>query len=135
MPPRRRSEVWNHFLEVEEGKRAKCVYCSQIISIACGSLGNLQRHIKVKHSTVRTSRNEPYPQQLVSSGASDEITDNSTEMPPPEKPSSSGNATQASMSDYIRVKKPVTVHKSKIIDEQLMKLVVKGPSFQYGGGA
>ena len=50
--PKRKSEVWEHFDETEKGKRAKCAYCAQFISIAGGSLSNLARHIKKKHPTL-----------------------------------------------------------------------------------
>lgn len=55
MAPRKRSDMWNHFSEVENNK-AKCGYCSKILSIAGGSFGNLNRHIKTVHPAVLISR-------------------------------------------------------------------------------
>nr|CAD7413235.1 unnamed protein product [Timema poppensis] len=49
--PRRKSQLWNHFTKIGD-KQAQCDYCSKVISVSCGSMGNLMRHIRVKHSTV-----------------------------------------------------------------------------------
>lgn len=54
MAPRKRSDMWNHFTELENSQ-AKCVYCSKILSIAGGSFGNLSRHIKSVHSAILIS--------------------------------------------------------------------------------
>nr|CAD7610387.1 unnamed protein product [Timema genevievae] len=56
--PRRKSQLWNHFTKIGD-KQARCDYCSKIISVSCGSMGNLMRHIKVKHSTVSIFINVP----------------------------------------------------------------------------
>ncbi|CAH1957175.1 unnamed protein product [Acanthoscelides obtectus] len=53
MERRNRSAIWNHF-DKSENLKAKCKYCSQNISIASGSLGNLSRHMKAKHPTLKT---------------------------------------------------------------------------------
>lgn len=55
MAPRKRSDMWNHFSELDNSK-AKCGYCSKILSIAGGSFGNLQRHIKTVHPAVLISK-------------------------------------------------------------------------------
>lgn len=52
---RKLSVLWNHFVEDETGKRAKCNYCLQYISISSGSVGNLGRHIKNKHPAIIVS--------------------------------------------------------------------------------
>lgn len=51
------SEVWNHFTEIEYQK-AKCGYCSIILSTAGGSLSNLKRHMKSKHYTIPLNTNQ-----------------------------------------------------------------------------
>lgn len=48
---RNRSVIWDHF-EKNPNHTAKCNYCSQNISVANGSLGNLSRHLRTKHPTV-----------------------------------------------------------------------------------
>lgn len=55
MAPRRKSDMWNHFTELENSK-AKCGYCNKILSIAGGSFGNLSRHIKTVHPAVLVSK-------------------------------------------------------------------------------
>lgn len=49
---RKRSYVWNHF--VEHGpKKAKCSYCSSELSVSGGNAGNLNRHLRTKHPTIK----------------------------------------------------------------------------------
>jgi len=55
MAPRKRSETWNHFSELENSK-AKCGYCSKILSTAGGSFGNLNLHLKTVHPAVLFSK-------------------------------------------------------------------------------
>lgn len=55
MAPRKRSETWNHFSELDNSK-AKCGYCSKILSTAGGSFGNLNRHLKTVHPAVLFSK-------------------------------------------------------------------------------
>lgn len=55
MAPRRRSTVWNHYQEMKD-KKAKCSYCSKVLSIAARSFGNLSRHLKTMHPTVFLSK-------------------------------------------------------------------------------
>lgn len=61
MAPRKRSTMWNHFRELENDK-AKCGYCSKILSIAAGSFGNLSRHLKTVHPAVILS--DPKPSEV-----------------------------------------------------------------------
>lgn len=55
MAPRKRSDMWNHFTELENSK-AKCGYCSNSYSVAGGSFGNLRRHLKTVHPAVIISK-------------------------------------------------------------------------------
>lgn len=53
MPPqKKKSDIWNHFSEANDNKRAKCTYCFQYISFSGGALSNLNRHFKRKHPSV-----------------------------------------------------------------------------------
>ena len=49
---RKRSAVWNHF-EQTSADKAKCKHCKKTYSHKGGSTGNLKRHIKDAHVTVR----------------------------------------------------------------------------------
>ncbi len=51
------SEVWNHFTQ-SEYQKAKCDYCSSILSTSGGSMNNLWRHLKTVHSTIPLNRNQ-----------------------------------------------------------------------------
>lgn len=56
---RKRSAVWNHF--VENGpKKAKCS-CSSELSVSGGNVGNLNRHLKTKHPTVKLVEERQQP--------------------------------------------------------------------------
>jgi len=54
------SEIWNHFTESAHQK-AKCGYCSVILSTSGGSLNNLKRHLKLKHCTIPFNSSERRP--------------------------------------------------------------------------
>lgn len=49
---RKRSPLWNHFSQVADNK-AKCVYCAQTLNIPNKSIGNMSRHMKLKHPTIQ----------------------------------------------------------------------------------
>lgn len=48
MESKKRSEVWSYFEQIPNS-RAKCNFCSQILSYKGGSTYNLNRHLKTKH--------------------------------------------------------------------------------------
>ncbi|XP_036319295.1 uncharacterized protein LOC118733822 isoform X1 [Rhagoletis pomonella] len=50
--PAKRSLIWSHF-ENSGSKRAMCKHCSKQISFNGGSIGNLSRHMKLRHSIIR----------------------------------------------------------------------------------
>ncbi|KAJ0169828.1 hypothetical protein K1T71_014434 [Dendrolimus kikuchii] len=53
MPPtRKRSPLWNHFSQLADNK-AKCGYCAQILSIPNKSIGNMSRHMRLKHPSIQ----------------------------------------------------------------------------------
>ena len=51
-PIKKRSAIWNHFSEIDNNK-AKCGYCGQVMAIPNKSVGNLNRHMKLKHPTIK----------------------------------------------------------------------------------
>ncbi|CAG9840968.1 unnamed protein product [Diabrotica balteata] len=52
----KRSDIWFHIEILNEKCNAKCLYCKQILSTKNGLMGNLNRHMKTKHSTTSISR-------------------------------------------------------------------------------
>lgn len=140
MSSRKRSEVWNHFSEIDHNK-AKCGYCSQIISAKGGSTGNLTRHMRLKHvgiaiyqardctrsrsparennqsgpSTSHSDNNQPGP------GTSHSTDEQNTNIPT----SSKMQKKQSAINEYLTSTKPVSINKSKQFDEQLVKMIVK----------
>lgn len=48
----KRSIIWTHFKEDANESKAKCNYCSLLLSTKSGSLGNLNRHMKNRHPTI-----------------------------------------------------------------------------------
>ncbi|CAI6353411.1 unnamed protein product [Macrosiphum euphorbiae] len=118
MAPRKRSDIWNHFTELEDSK-AKCGYCSNKYSVAGGYFGNLRRHLKTVHPAVIISK------AIVTSDESP-----ADDGPPVETlivPGTSGvkpsqpTQTQSSIMHFMQNKKPMTVSRSKQIDEQVTK--------------
>lgn len=49
MFPKKTSAAWQHFVEVDSGKNAKCNHCGKTVVITNGSTGNMFRHIKLRH--------------------------------------------------------------------------------------
>lgn len=148
---RKRSLIWNHFSLTKDSKKAKCLYCFQQISVACGSVGNLTRHIKSKHPTLSIDRSESVvtcePVVSLESYEDDpsslpdththflNLSSTSVALPPvyptqsqpsplsdrPKQPQQ-----QQKIISYYTSKKPVSVRRSKELDEQLLKFVVMG---------
>lgn len=54
------SPLWFHFEEIEP-KKARCVYCLNILAISSSSIGTLRRHLKAKHPTVNVNRHDALP--------------------------------------------------------------------------
>jgi len=130
---RKRSVIWNHFSIISD-TTAKCSYCMQIIKYTGGSTGNLTRHLKTKHVTIQLTRNiinniEPSVNQIEAS------VDNPNEIVRPVDTNSmpstslslcnapSTSSRQANLSNYLT--KPLSISKSKAIDQQLTKFIVK----------
>lgn len=53
---KKRSDIWLHFEITTDKDKAKCNYCQQILTVKCGSMGNLHRHMKNKHPTIAVKR-------------------------------------------------------------------------------
>lgn len=122
------SAIWLHFTK-DGDRRAKCNYCKTSISIASGSNGNLNRHMKTKHpfTPLNLERQQPTPILPVLETIFD-LDDN-------EMPSTSSQARptlqpqpipqpQQSISQYIR--RPPPIRKVEIIDKQVLKMIAKG---------
>ncbi|CAH1098482.1 unnamed protein product [Psylliodes chrysocephalus] len=132
MPPRRKySAVWAHFSENENKKLAKCNYCHQPISIASGSVGNLNRHLKSKHPTilVQSERLE----NLLELNEVQQMNNETVEVKNnPQVQSSSSSQTcvlrvtsnQPTITHFIR--KPPPARKTEQIDRQMLKMIAKG---------
>ncbi|CAG5015362.1 unnamed protein product [Parnassius apollo] len=136
MPPtRKRSALWNHFSELTDNK-AKCGYCAQTLSIPNKSIGNLSRHMRLKHPTIQIqlSRQQNTIQQQSSTSILDPVPSMSsfTSLSQNELPATShislpltshGPPKQSTMTEFIH--KPVPVKKINEIDKQIIKIIVK----------
>ncbi|XP_015376740.1 PREDICTED: zinc finger BED domain-containing protein 4-like [Diuraphis noxia] len=127
MAPRKRSDMWNHFTEVENSK-AKCGYCGNTYSVSGGSFGNLSRHLKTVHPTVILSK------AVVTSDES-RVDDPADHGSPVETLIVRGTSSvksnqptriQSIIMHFMQNKKPMAVSRSKQIDEQVTKMIVKG---------
>lgn len=133
---RKRSAIWNHFT-IKSHIIAKCSYCGHDVSYSGGSTSNLMRHLKTKHVTVPLTR--PLVNQI-DSLENDENIDDPTEMPASTSasvsigssrivseaavgPSRSILPRQSAITQYIS--KPISLSKSKAIDLQITKFIVK----------
>lgn len=143
MPPiKKRSSLWNHFTELNDNK-AKCCYCSQTLSIPNKSIGNLSRHMRLKHPTIQIQleRQSTFPMPNVPSvplsvdkdevddvlgnNVNEDVSERLKRIPPVGGSTLSSNkhAHQSSISDFAY--KPVPLKKCTQIDRQILKLVVK----------
>lgn len=147
----KRSDIWFHFKEISGKDSAKCLYCGQILSTKNGSMGNLSRHMKLKHVTTPIRRTgetvvchtEPVelPQlkndsesantncglNISSAGPSfnqDEVTEKKNVLFP--SPPKRKIEIQSNIKHFAISKKPLSVAKNKEIDKQLLQWIVKG---------
>lgn len=136
MPPPKTSEVWNHFTCLD--KKATCRYCT--LSLVCNprnGTGNLVRHLKRKHSNIavyRESREtnaiQNIPLEVLPSTSAEVQPENeirqetSAKSPTPalrQPPRLRPNL----ITSYTFDKRPLSSSKSKQIDNQLLKMIVK----------
>lgn len=145
---RKKSTIWNHFSVINKDK-AKCEYCLKTLSYGGGGTGNLTRHMKKIHGSISIETpihntnprpgtsvqtcNDPntvettpienveiiLPYQTGSSVIS------SASVPSAPVPSQS-QPVQSQIDTYARSTRPLPVSKSKQLDEQLTKFIVKG---------
>ncbi|XP_063775419.1 E3 SUMO-protein ligase ZBED1-like [Pseudophryne corroboree] len=142
---RKRSQIWNNFKLTGNEKKARCSYCSSDISITCGSLSNLSRHLKSKHPTISTTRSETQQPPINTAShhtrCEDDVQDNTPE--PSQGTIATVNSTevatgfsstvktvqtkqQATLGSYFSSNRPVSVKRSKELDEQLLTFIIKG---------
>ncbi|XP_026747001.1 zinc finger BED domain-containing protein 1-like [Trichoplusia ni] len=129
---RKRSAVWNHFEEVEP-KKAKCLYCANILSVPAGNCGNLGRHLKNKHPTVPlvtdrqpTQQTPEAPQETLAPTTST-ATESATSNAPAPGPSSVGLPPhQPSIRDYAHSTKSMPPRRAELLDEQLVRVIANG---------
>lgn len=142
---KKKSQIWKHFAIINKDK-AKCEYCLKIISYSGGGTGNLNRHLKKVHPTVsietllptrtiltnaevgsivpptsQDSGSEAGPtvpstsQEIVSTSATTLIQHQTT-----------GPAVQLSIEHFTKSTRPLPINKTKQLDEQVVKFIVKG---------
>lgn len=128
---RKRSAVWNHF-SVESLTIAKCSYCKEGVSYSGGSTSNLMRHLKTKHVTVPLKRpllvnddniDDPSDPDVPASTSASVSTGSSRVVSEAAGPSASNLPKQSAITQYIS--KPISLTKSKAIDLQITKFIVK----------
>ncbi|CAG4971714.1 unnamed protein product [Parnassius apollo] len=71
---RKFSPLWNHF-DSTEPKKAKCNYCSKILTLSSSSIGTLSRRMKKVHPTVNIA-----PKRLESIDESEENSKQNVQM-------------------------------------------------------
>ncbi|KAL7723209.1 hypothetical protein ACLKA6_015882 [Drosophila palustris] len=122
---RKRSNIGIYFIESEDGKTGKCIYCKAGLSIAGGSQGNFARLLKLKHPTVNLSLDR---QETVPSTADRQDTVPSTADKPPAVESEQSTfvsvAGQQMITNFIR--RPPTGRKIDQLDRHVLKIIAKG---------
>lgn len=132
MASRKRSFIWTSFIGSTDGKSAKCNICSQIVKLGKGgSTGNLYRHLKTKHPMENIERLNPDRPQTIHPEHS-QVLPTSVNIVAIESPSPSFTSrpnsifpskSQPSISSF--VSKPMSLSRSKVLDEQLVRMVTK----------
>lgn len=139
---RKTSVIWDYFTVIESDK-AKCGFCKTVLKFNQSSTTNLLRHIKSKHPTTDLSKRSR-PNFYVEENNSDDpssnygnlsastssntgivstSTSNRDRSPLLHQPSSSSRPHQYQISNYFS--KPVTASKRQLIDQQVIKMIVK----------
>lgn len=132
---RKRSPLWNHF-ESDGSKKAKCCYCSQVLSIPNQNIGNLGRHMRTKHPTVPLviERQTPivFHPAATASNADNSTGAAATALPINIVPPAAAAAgtqllrmkdSQPSMREF--TVKPLAPRRAEIIDRQLITMIAK----------
>lgn len=125
---RKRSVIWNHFT-VKSDIIAKCSYCGHEISYYGRSTSNLLRHLKTKHVAVPLSRpstieeNVDDPSNISSTSATlSTVFESAGPLTSSSNPSTN-SFRQSSITQFIS--KPISLSKSKAIDLQITKFILK----------
>lgn len=133
---RKRSAIWNHFTVLSD-IIAKCSYCGHKLSYCGGSTSNLLRHLKTKHVGVPLSRtltiedNVDDPSNtlatctFVSSASLNTVSEAIDQSISSLNPSTSSSITSRQSSITQFISKPISLSKSKTIDLQITKFIVK----------
>jgi len=130
---RKRSAVWNHFT-VESLTIAKCSYCDRDdgrVSYSGGSTSNLMRHLKTKHVGVPIKKTRVVNDEDIDDPSDVPASTSASASPGTCRivseaagPSSTSNLPkQMAITQYIS--KPISLTKSKAIDLQITKFIVK----------
>lgn len=150
----RRSVIWYHFEILKDKCNAKCLYCKQVLSTKNGSMGNLNRHMKTKHPTISIARKEvieittaapentnskgTYLENMVETeakftsnnlpGTSAATTNLSNEIGSFLVPTkiTKQTKTQSDITSFAYSKKPLSIIRSREIDQQILRWIVKG---------
>ncbi|CAG5026309.1 unnamed protein product [Parnassius apollo] len=121
---RKRSAVWNHFME-NGPKKARCSYCSNELSVSGGNVGNLNRHLRTKHPTIKLVE-ERQQQQLNGSAGPEPHIRPVASIETQDLPRATSSSSQPSIQNYTQSTKPLPSRRAEQIDEQLVKMIAKG---------
>nr|CAI5869431.1 unnamed protein product [Callosobruchus analis] len=123
----KRSDIWLHF-ELKEGEKAKCLYCRQVLSVKNGSMGNLNRHMKMKHPATPIKRsgcqleagenvskpsNGSYNANIASKPAADFVDTDVVAGPSGTKSAFPTERKQTDISNFVYPRKPLSVQEPK----------------------
>ncbi len=150
----KRSAVWYHFEEIQPGLKAKCKICKATYSTKNNSVGNIRRHLRLKHPTIRLAGDdnefemdtdepaelpEHTPDPIPSSSRENRSSSNSTNVESPVVTSNrttvdvsqntmpqSTRTTSTKITSFFRTKKPVSVSLAKSLNTQLIRFITRG---------
>ncbi|XP_063222172.1 E3 SUMO-protein ligase ZBED1-like [Bacillus rossius redtenbacheri] len=146
MAPRNQktSQIWDYFSEVNNSDgKAKCNFCSKVISYKGGSTFNLTRHVRTIHPTISLSLKRQLPADIsrfeedkpndpepsVSSRPAEETSNTQRNTVPSSEAQSvetvlhTGRKSVSTISSYFH--KPLSNRKNRDIDNSLTELIVK----------
>lgn len=154
LPSRKRSLIWLHFSEIEQGKRARCNICRSCYNFTNNSISNLTRHLKLKHPTISVRSNElndninlsesyeieqlksetniPISnndlRQVSSNSSSVLLTSSQLNQTVPTLVSFRTNFSlqKTNIHNYFRSKRPVLINLAKSLHNQLLIFIAKG---------
>ncbi|CAH1104096.1 unnamed protein product [Psylliodes chrysocephalus] len=121
---KKRSDVWNYFFESGLNK-AKCKFCSKILSYKGGATGNLIRHVKLVHTLLQQQeKNNKLPEDERTSTSTAPITEPSTSA---EEASSLQLPRKILKPNVLSsfIKRPLNDRRTQEIHDALVKLIVK----------